>query len=388
MEEKKFPEGFLWGASTSAYQVEGGIENTDWAEAAREGLVPPAGRASDFYHRFESDFEIARNLGMNAQRISIEWARIEPTEGKFDEQEIEHYRKVLKALKKRGMTPVVNLWHFTLPTWLSDRGGFLSYRAPGLFARYARYVVERLGEDADFWLTVNEPMVYAGAGYMKGVWPPFSRSIFSFLRVISAQARAHRLAYRAIKEARPDIKVGIAKHNIFFDADGNPLNHVLWALADWFWNHRFFSLIRGHQDFIGLNHYRHRRIGKYLPDEPQYSRSDMGWEIHPTSLYHCLLALKRYNLPIIISENGVADAEDSRRKAFIENAARCVLRAIAEGVPVVGYFHWSLLDNYEWADGFSKRFGLIEVDYDTLERKVRPSAKFYGEICTKNALPD
>ncbi len=388
MAEQKFPGGFLWGASTAAYQVEGGIENVDWAEAAREGKVPEAGRACDFYNRFESDFDVAVSLGMNAQRFSIEWARIEPQEGKFDEREIEHYRAVLGALKARGLTPMVNLWHFTLPLWFSERGGFLEKGAPEIFARYCRFVVERLGEHTDLWLTHNEPMVYSSKGYWDGVWPPFLRNPLHYLRVISAIAAAHRAAYTAMKTARPEIQVGIAKHNIFFESDMNPFNRIRCALADWFWNHRFLRLIAGYQDFIGLNHYHHRKFGATERERAAAVRSDIGWEVHPTSLYHCLLGLKRYDLPVYVSEHGLADATDSRRAAFIKNAACAVHRAIGEGVPVKGYLHWSLLDNYEWTNGFGPRFGLIEVDYATQERRIRPSAYVYKQICEKNALVD
>ncbi|MDO8575691.1 MAG: family 1 glycosylhydrolase [bacterium] len=388
MAELKFPDSFLWGASTAAYQVEGGIENVDWAQAAREGKVPAAGRACDFYNRFESDFDIAVSLGMNAQRFSIEWARIEPEEGKFDEQEIAHYRAVFAALKARGLTPIPNLWHFTLPLWFSERGGFLNKKAPEVFARYCRFVIERLGDESDLWLTHNEPMVYSGKGYWDGVWPPFLKSPVQHLRVISAIAAAHRAAYTVMKAARPQIQVGIAKHNIFFESNANPLNRIRCAVTDWFWNHRFLRLIAGYQDFIGLNHYHHRKFGATPGEQAAAVRSDMGWELHPTSLYHCLVGLKRYGLPIYVSEHGLADATDSRRAEFIRNAARSLHRALAEDVPVRGYVHWSMLDNYEWTNGFGPRFGLVEIDYATQKRRIRDSAYVYKQICEKNALLD
>ncbi len=386
MAEQRFPDGFLWGASTAAYQVEGGIENVDWAQAARAGRVPPIGRACDHYNRFENDFDIAKSLGMNAQRFSIEWARIEPEEGKFDEREIEHYRKVLAALKARGLTPMVNLWHFTLPLWFSENGGFLQKGAPEIFARYCGYVVGKLGAEAELWLTHNEPMVYTSNGYFRGIWPPFLKNPVRYLRVISAIAAAHRAAYAAMKAARPSIKIGIAKHNIYFDSNANPFNKLLCAFMDWFWNHRFLQLIDGYQDFIGLNHYFRRTFGLSAQEREKAVRSDMGWEVHPMSIYYCLMGLKRYGLPIYISEHGLADAADIIRPLFIQNAARAVLRALADGVPVKGYFHWSLLDNYEWAHGFSQRFGLVAVDYDTFERTPRPSAGVYKQICERNAL--
>jgi len=260
--------------------------------------------------------------------------------------------------------------------------------APEVFARYCRFVIERLGNEADLWLTHNEPMVYSGKGYWDGVWPPFVSSVIQPLRVISAVARAHRAAYTAMKSARPQIQIGIAKHNIFFESDMNPVNRIRCALTDWFWNHRFLSLIAGYQDFIGLNHYHHRKFGATADEQAAVVRSDMGWELHPSSLYHCLVGLKRYGLPIYVSEHGLADAADSRRAEFIRNAARSLHRALAEGVPVKGYLHWSTLDNYEWTEGFGPRFGLVEIDYATQARRIRESAYVYKEICEKNALVD
>ncbi len=379
-----FASKFLWGASTAAYQVEGGIENVDWAAAARRGLVPACGRACDFYNRFEEDFELAASLGMNAQRFSIEWARIEPEEGKFNDAEIEHYRKVFEALHKRGLKPVVNLWHFTLPLWFSERGGFFHKDASDRFARYCAYVVARLGGETDTWLTINEPEIWALHGYLKRDWPPFKRDPFLYFLAQWRLARAHKAAYKAMKAVRHDIKIGVAKHNIFFDSNSNPFNMLVCAVNAWVWNHLFLFWIRKHQDFIGLNHYLHSKFGMSMHEEAAATRSDMGWELHPTSLYECLIDLKRYNVPVFVSEHGIADAADTRRAAFLRTAAMNITRAKKDGVPLFGYFYWSLLDNYEWKHGFGKRFGLVEVDYTTLERKVRPSASVFAEMCAGN----
>ena len=377
---------FLWGMATSAYQVEGGILNCDWAEAAREGKVPKAGRACDHYNRFESDFDIAASLGANAERISLEWARIEPEEGKFDEAAVVHYRKVLEALRRRNLIPMVTAWHFSLPLWFSRRGGFLQKDAENIFARYCRFVAERLGGHAGLWLTMNEPMVYASAGYMKGAWPPFRKNPIAFLRAVRALLRAHRASYAAMKAARPSIKVGIAKNNVFFESDINPLNIAMRACADWFWNHRFLRKLEGCQDFIGLNHYRHHKFGASKEERAAAVYSDTGWEVHPASLYRCLAALKSYGIPIYVTEHGIADAADTRRAGFLRLAFLSLRRAREEGVDVRGYFYWSLLDNYEWAEGFSKRFGLVAVNYDTLERTVRASASVFAEQARTNSL--
>lgn len=369
----KFPKGFLWGSSTSSYQVEGGIENTDWAEAGREGKVPVAGKACDHYNRFAEDFDTARSLGHNAHRFSIEWARIEPEEGRFDEHEVEHYRTVLRSLKEHGLEPLVNLWHFTLPLWFAEMGGFEHKNAPAIFARYCGYIIKELGGEAQHWITINEPLVWLLSGYVRGKWPPFRMNPIKFFTVQSALVAAHKSAYSAMKKIRPDIQIGVAKHNIHFSSDGKPWNNLAKKLIDWFWNRRFLDAIADHQDFIGLNHYFYKQFGskKKLP------KSDMGWDIYPEAIYHCLIDLKRYRKPLYVSESGIADASDEKRGVFITDYLSFVKKAIDEGAYVRGYFYWSLLDNFEWSYGFEKKFGLVAIEPETLKRAIRPSAYIY-----------
>ncbi|OGZ07021.1 MAG: hypothetical protein A3D65_06660 [Candidatus Lloydbacteria bacterium RIFCSPHIGHO2_02_FULL_50_13] len=372
----KFPKGFFWGASTAAYQVEGGIENTDWAKAGREGKVPSAGKACDHYNRFEEDFDIARLLGHNAYRFSVEWARIEPEEGKFDEKEIEHYRTVLRSLKRHGLEPFVNLWHYTLPIWFEKMGGFEHKNAEVIFSRYCASVVGKLGSEAKFWLTINEPMSWASGGYRIGKWPPFKKSIFTFIKIQSRLAAVHNLAYDEMKKVVPNIQIGIAKDNMYFASNGRWWNTLAKHVMDWFWNERFLNATEGHQDFIGLNHYFYKQFGskKKLP------QSDMGWDIYPEAIYHCLVDLKKYKKPVYVSENGVADETDTQRGDFIKNYLSCVKKAIDDGVDVRGYFYWSLMDNFEWSFGFQKKFGLVALEPETLNRKIRPSAFVYKDI--------
>lgn len=366
----------MWGSSTSSYQVEGGIENNDWALAGREGRFPQAGKACDHYHRFEEDFAIARSLGQNAHRFSIEWSRIEPHAGQFDEKEIKHYRMVLHSLKRHGLAPLVNLWHYTLPIWFAEIGGFENNNAPVIFARYAAYVAQKLGDEATFWLTINEPMVYASKSYVAGTWPPFKKNVFTFLNIRSRLVAAHRLAYREMKKVAPGIQIGIAKNNIFFSSDGWWWNRLAKHFMDWFWNEWFLNSISSHQDFIGLNQYFYRKFGKkeVLP------QSDRGWDIFPEAIYHCLMELKKYQKPIYVSESGIADEADTKRGDFIKNYLQFIKRAIDEEAPVRGYFYWSLLDNFELEEGFSKKFGLVALDSVTLNRTIRPSAFVYKRI--------
>ncbi len=404
---KKFPTGFYWGAATASYQVEGGIENTDWAEAAREGRVPTCGQACDHYNRFESDFDLAKELGHNAHRFSVEWARIEPEEGKFDKEAILHYREVLKALHARRITPFITLWHFTLPLWFSQKGGFERADAPELFARYCAHVVSELGDLCTHFSTINEPSVIGSNGWLRGSWPPFKRfaatdlvaitnsgrqhearaskgikPFFLWLYVMKNLAKSHNAAYRAIKAVRPEAQVNFVHHVIVFDSNKNPFNRLKAYIANYSWTHLFMKRTEGHYDTIGLNYYFYTQFG----DTRQWKKTDMDWNFAPEKIYDALMMLKRYNKPVIVCEAGLADADDSDRAEYITKQVDGVWRAMRDGVKVEGHIYWSLFDNYEWALGFEKRFGLIEIDYDTLERKVRPSAYVYKEICLQNGL--
>lgn len=404
---KKFPEGFLWGAATASYQVEGDIENNDWAQAARERRVPVCGRACDHYNRYEEDFDIAKSLAHNAHRFSVEWSRIEPEEGKFNEDAMLHYRKVLEALRVRNITPLITLWHFTLPLWFSESGGFERKDSPEIFARYCAYVVSKLGDLCTNFSTINEPSVYVSNGWLRGSWPPFKRfaltdrvsitnsgrtfeskahkgmePLFLYFRVMKNLARAHNFAYREIKKLSLETNVNFVHHVIVFDANGNPFNKLKAAIANHFWTHVFMKRTKGHYDSIGLNYYFYTKFG----DRRAWRKTDMDWNFAPERIYDALMMLKRYKKPIYIAEAGLADATDSGRAEYITKQVDAAWRAIQDGVDVRSHIYWSLLDNYEWALGFEKRFGLVAVDYSTLLRTVRPSAQVYKAICEQNGL--
>jgi beta-glucosidase len=406
-ERKEFPHGFFWGAGTSAFQVEGGIENMDWAKAAREGRVPEIGRACDHYNRYEADFDIAKSLGHNAHRFSIEWARIEPEEGKFDEREIEHYRDVLRALRARGIEPHVTLWHFTLPLWFSESGGFERKDAPEIFARYCGYLAEKLGDLCAHFATINEALPYTSNGYRRGTWPPFRqwsgvnhlslpgytsiydtkstsgwRNVFAYFRVLRQLARAHNLAYDAIKKVRPDADVSIVHHVILFHANKNPLNKLLAWFANWHWTYQHIGRVYRKCDSIGLNYYMHKKFG----ETRTYAKTDMGWDVYPEGIHGALMLLSRYRKPLYVSEAGIADEDDDIRPDYIRRQVEGTWCAIQDGADVRGHLYWSFMDNYELAQGYDKRFGIIEIDYNTLKRKVRPSAYVYKRICESNAL--
>ncbi|NCN11876.1 glycoside hydrolase family 1 protein [Candidatus Kaiserbacteria bacterium] len=407
MFEKRFPEGFYWGAATASYQVEGGIEHCDWAMAARRELVPPCNNACDHYHRFETDFDIAKKLGHTAHRLSIEWARIEPEEGKFNMEEIAHYRAVLTALVARDITPFVTIWHFTLPLWFSESGSFERRDSPEIFARYATFLVKELGDLCTHFSTMNEPNVYGSNGWLRGSWPPFKRFVitdlvsitnsgrvyeaqatkglrplFLYWRVMKNLARAHNAAYSAIKHIAPLIEVSVVKHVIVFDANWNPFNKLKAALANYVWTSIFMNRTHQYCDSIGLNYYFYTQFG----DTRQWKRTDMDWNFAPEHIYDALMMLKKYKKPLFVSEAGVADSADRDRAEYITKQVAGVWQAIEDGADVRGHLYWSLLDNYEWALGFEKRFGLVAVDYDTLKRTIRPSAYVYKKIIEQNAV--
>ena len=399
-------QDFFFGAATSAHQVEGGNHNnwTEWEKQNAKRLATAArnkkweehlldqypsplqeenyisGRAADHYHRFREDFDIAKSLGHNAHRFSIEWSRIEPEEGRFDEKEIEHYRQVIRELRNRDLEPFVTLFHWTIPVWLARKDGVLNPEFSIYFGSFVTRVVGELGADVKYWITVNEPEVFSSKSYQAGVWPPQKKSTRLGFKSMHALMRAHRAAYRAIKDASPKALVGASLQMSHFESAGGPINHALTWIGERMWNFYFLTFIRSTSDFIGLNFYFHIRVDYWYGKNKNERLSDMAWELYPESLYHVLMRLRLYGLPIYITENGVADARDKHREYFLVEHLRSVKRAMRDGVDVRGYLHWSLLDNFEWDTGFWPRFGLVEVDYRTMERRIRPSALVYKRL--------
>lgn len=394
MSEYKFPKNFYWGTATSSHQVEGNNTNNDWWRAEQEGKIKhKSGRACDSYNRYEEDFDLAKGLGNNAHRLSIEWSRVEPEEGKFDEKEIEHYKKVIKALKDRGLEPFVTLHHFTNPVWFADKGSWENPRSPFYFARYAEYVVKNLPE-VKYWITINEPFILSTMGYMDGFWPPFKNGVLNALKINTELHRAHKGAYRKIKAVAPKAQIGLAKNVKYFKAcNGKFFSRVFVALFNLILNYGFLDSLKHEQDFAGLNYYYPVNISagfshprKWMREFPGAQKSDFGWDIYPEGLYQVVKDASKLDKPIYIFENGIADADDRQRPRFIREHLEQLAKAASEGADVRGYFHWSLLDNFEWAEGFTKKFGLVEVDFKTLERKPRPSYYVYKEICKNNSL--
>lgn len=393
-----FPDGFIWGAATSAHQVEGGNDRNDWSVFERQGKVARgevSGIACDHYNRFAEDFRIAAALGHGAHRFSIEWSRVEPEEGRFDEEALAHYGRVLEELHQRGLKPFVTLHHFTNPLWFAAGGGWGRRDAVSRFAAYVRRVVERLGHLSEDWLTINEPASLVHLGYRAGYWPPERRQLFSAHRVSAHIADAHRVAYDIIHELRPGARVGLPVNVCALRRPSDPFE---WAVRPWvrrLANDWFLDRQSGRFDMVGIQYYSRFDVRELLPwhvpgdvssHEPGV-RTDMGWEIYPPGMYETVMhAWERYRKPIVVTENGVATRDDRLRATFIRDHLVELHRAIAGGADVRGYLYWSLLDNFEWREGFAKRFGLVEVDRETLERRVRPSARLFERVCRSGQL--
>jgi beta-glucosidase len=417
----RFPESFLWGTATAAHQVEGGNHANDWwAWEQVPGHIKNGDRsdpACEHYERFASDFDLLRSLNQNAHRFSVEWSRIEPAPGEFSSTALAHYRDVLQALRDRGMEPLVTLHHFTNPTWIADAGGWEASETAEYFARFAQRAVDALGDLARYWITINEPTVIAYQGYIKGDWPPGKRDLGAAVRALVNLLRGHWMAYERIKQRRPGLQLGLAHHLRVFDAARPfaPQDRVVAAVFNRIFNETILkSLRRGRlvfpltragrasgprqsQDFIGVNYYTRELVkfnSRYRAElfgeriaPAGAARSDLSWELYPDGLYRTLLSLRREQRPIYVTENGIADGHDTMRPAYLLTHVDAMRRAIESGAPVRGYFHWTCFDNFEWAEGYTAKFGLIACDPLTQERRPRPSARLFAEICRLNQLP-
>ncbi len=342
---------------------------------ARQAENYRSGQAVDHYSRYREDLALARQIGLNAFRFSIEWSRVEPRRGQYDEAAIRHYAEMAATCHKYGQEPFVTLWHFTLPVWAAEAGGWESAEVVERFVAFAEVMGQGLRPHVRYWATLNEPEVYAGQAYLAGVWPPGYRSPTRFSRARRALMRAHRGAYQKLKSVEPTFQVGFCTNQTVFVA--SPA--VLRPVANWLAhlaNDYFPARLAGQADWIGLQYYFRRSVGwsSSLP------KSDLGWDLYPEGHAILLRRLARFGKPLFVTESGLADARDRYRSWYIEASLASIKQALADGVDCRGYFHWSLLDNFEWHEGFWPRFGLVRVDHATLERELRPSAYHYGEL--------
>jgi beta-glucosidase len=404
----RFPGGFLWGTASAAHQVEGGNRNSDWWEFEHQpGRIANGDTsevACDHYHRYREDFAMLRELNQNAHRLSIEWARIEPAEGAFDQAEIAHYRDVLGELRDQGLLPMVTLHHFSSPLWFARRGGWSAPGSAQAFLPFVERVVDELGDLVAMWCTVNEPNIYAAGGWLTGEFPPGVKGALARVYHVTANMRrAHELSYVTIKRKRPDALVGLSHHKFLF-LPATPRQRDRWAanttqlfLDRWpVAPARLRRVVDATSDFIGIAHYWGQMCAFDLrrPKDqfirrfnvPGADLTDMGWTSDPAWMRRVLNELRGYGKPVYITENGLATSDDERRVRYLDAILANVALAIQDGVDVRGYFHWTNMDNFEWARGYSARFGLISVDRSTLERTVKPSGRHYARIAAANGL--
>ncbi|MGI9147358.1 MAG: glycoside hydrolase family 1 protein [Chloroflexota bacterium] len=383
----RFPYGFLWGAATAAHQIEGNNVHNDWWRAEQAGLLPRSGDACDSWNRWADDIRLLQEMGLNAYRLSVEWARIEPEPGRFDQTALDTYRRMLMSMRAAGIEPLVTLHHFTSPVWLADRGGWSNPEVALRFADYADRVSRSLGDLVRWWVTINEPSILGLKGYIEGSWPPLRpRDVGGYLRLMRHTAQAHRLGRQALKANRPEALAGVAFALWPMQPLRwwSPIDQLMARLGDWGWQGRVLNRTLARLDWIGVNYYSRTLVGLPWPrNHARQSRglTDFGWEIYPQGLYDVLLRVGGYGKPVIVTENGISDRDDDQRPSYLVAHLRQVHRAISAGVDLRGYMYWSLLDNFEWAAGYSQCFGLA-----TRDRALRPSGYLYGTIAAANDL--
>ncbi len=416
-----FPRGFLWGTATAAHQVEGNNTNNNWYTwEQQEGRIihgHKSGLACDWWGgRWKEDFDRAVETGQNAHRLSIEWSRIQPAIDRWDEDALDYYREIICGLSERNLTPCVTLHHFTDPIWFTDLGGWLNPDAPVLFEKFVRKAVDALKEYVNLWVTINEPNVYTFSGYLMGDFPPGVKSLDEAWKVTIQLAKAHAMAYHAIHEIQKESRVGLSiNYRCFMPAASwSPLDKLAASIQNQAFNCSFTDAARtgnlrmltyqtkiphsaGTQDFIGLNYYSRdfTRFDLFSPAESYmkkfYAKDDdlssTGFIANvPEGFYHGFKWAVSYGLPVIVTENGVEDNQDAMRPRYILQHIHQMWRAVNFTWPVKGYFHWSLVDNFEWERGWTQRFGLWGLDPSNQVRIRRKSVDVYADICKENGI--
>jgi beta-glucosidase len=386
----EFPEGFVWGTAAAAHQVEGGNWNNDWWAWEHNPDSPckePSGDACDHFWRYPEDIALLSELGFGAYRFSLEWSRIEPEDGEFSRNALDHYKRMVHACRDNGVLPVLTYHHFTTPRWLADRGGWLEDETADRFARFCEVAVGHLGDEVAMSCTLNEPNVVALMGHLLGEFPPGGKDFEGFNRSSEVLLRAHRLSYDAIRSGPGSGPVGMTLSMAdFVAAEGaEEMMHGARAVIEDVW----LENCRGN-DFIGAQMYTRLRIGTSgmpLPPEEGVETTLMGYEFWPRS---CEVTVRRAaemtGSPVYVTENGIAAVDDGDRVRYVTEALEGVKRCLDDGVDVRGYFYWSCLDNFEWTYGYGPTFGLIAVDRETQARTVKPSGHWMGEIARSNRL--
>lgn len=424
----ELPKDFLMGSATASIQIEGGDDKNNWYRwCKKKGNIKDGTNcytASDHYNRYEEDIQLMKETNHEVYRMSIEWSRIEPERGKFNPDAIKFYINVITALKKNNIRPIVTLYHFSHPIWFEDMGAWENSESVSLFLEYVQKVVTSLGHLVNEWISINEPNVYLQYTYIDGNFPPGKVSILNYFKAAKNLIKAHLQTYELIHKSykENDFKekayVGVAHHAVHFDLADN--SHFS-KLSRVFFNHCFHNLFfegmtkgkmlfplailpfskgkKIYSDFFGINYYSRYLIkGRFHPQmllgelliNENGNHNDMGWEIYPEGLYKvCKNIYKKYNLPIFITENGIPDAKDEKRSRFIIEHLWQIRRLLNENIPIQRYYHWSLLDNFEWDHGLTPRFGIIHVDYNNNQtRRLRDSGKLYGKIIKNKKITE
>lgn len=424
--QEVFPDDFMWGTATAAHQVEGNNDNNNWYawehtlnedQQATIHNNDKSGAAADHWNRYPQDIQLMKDLGMNAYRFSVEWSKIEPERGLINVAAIQHYHDLVDSLLAEGMTPMITLHHFTQPIWFDELGGFEKEENINDFVKFSRRIFEEFRNKVEYYCTINEPNVFVTGGYVRGDFPPGKKDPQLAGEVLFNLLKAHTLVYRTIK-ALPGgqkVKVGIVK-DIFVFEPKNRFNPGDWLVArtvDKAFNESTLSYLKtgvfnfefppvsitkkyqygkGSYDFAGLNYYSHiifdfsfdqdKALEPYMPEDE--IKTDMEYTMYPEGLYTAIKRIATLGAPIIITENGVADHDDDIRGAYIQKHLAAVSQAMKEGYDVDGYFYWSLMDNFEWAEGYEMKFGLYALDTLTQERTLRKGAETLKTIIEGN----
>ncbi len=407
-------KGLLLGTATAATQIEGGDENNNWARFAKEGKVydkTSPTRACDHYNRFREDIDLMADIGIEIYRFGIEWSRIEPVQGAFDPEVLSHYREEIEYMISKGIRPMLTLHHFTNPLWFEDMGGFTNKKSIEIFMAFAERVIDALGDLVEDYITINEPNVYVTKSLFFGEWPPEKKSFAAVINAFSNMTACHIKAYEMIHRKRREMgkdvtRVSFANHlRVFEPKDKSNLWHRFCAkITEWLFQGAVtdammtgrckFPVIwrKGvksgkYYDFIGINYYTRSCLDSIGDGVREGSDiNDLGWEIYHEGLIELANKLdSKYHAPVFVTENGTCDNNDSFRPLFVYDQ----LKLISETEnPIERYYHWSFMDNFEWREGESARFGLVKVDYETQRRTVNDSGKFYASIIQNKGVTD
>lgn len=405
-EKYSFPDNFTWGVATASHQIEGNNKN-NWTDFEQKTGIEKSAEACEHWIRWKEDFNLIEQLGVNSYRLSIEWSRIQPEKGEWDQSAVDQYCEMVDDLLSRNIRPMITLHHFSHPIWFEELGGFYNRENISFWVDYCQRIFELLNEKVNDWCTINEPEVFSIMGYHMKMFPPGKSSVFKTIRVMKNMIYAHASAYRTLKNINPQARVGLAKNVTLFDPlrRWNLLHWITTLILNYIWNGAIISgLKKGRMfgskidnaknsfDFIGLNYYTHVLTSPFLPQTTEIdlpkreheTMTDFGYTMYAEGLERAVKLVSKLNVPIEITENGVADSDDKLRPLHLKRHIWQISKLIEQGHDIRSYYHWSLMDNFEWAEGYKLRFGLYHVDYNTQERTLKQSGMDYQKVIQSN----